>query len=199
MKMGCLILGIALLPVGWLLAALDLGMVGHMAGHMIAVAVAAPFIALGLADSRADIASLAPRLVKPMTMMLVELMAVWAWHLPWLRHFSHAYGAVMMAEQMSFLAAGVLLWSAVIHTSNRAAGIGALLLTSMHMTLLGVLVGLAPRPLYTMPHHLVHGLSPLEDQQLGAVIMLVIGAASYLIGGLALLAGFLRDGEGRTA
>ena len=58
-----------------------------------------------------------------------------------------------------------------------------MLLTSMHMTLLGALLALPPRPLYA--HHMLHGkLSPLEDQHLGGAIMLVIGGCVYLAGGL---------------
>ena len=41
MKRASLLAGLALLPAGWLLAWLPLGMIGHMAGHMIAVAIAA--------------------------------------------------------------------------------------------------------------------------------------------------------------
>jgi putative membrane protein len=66
-----------------------------------------------------------------------------------------------------------------------------LLLTSMHMTLLGALLALSPRPLY--PHlHGAAGLTPLADQQLGGAIMLLVGGVSYLLGGLALTVGLLR-------
>lgn len=193
MKRVALVLGGLLLPVGWALAAGGLGMVGHMAGHMIAVALAAPLLAYGLSGGRYDPAARWPGLVSPMAMMLVELLTVWAWHLPALRALADRNMAAMMAEQGAFLIAGWLLWAAVFHAPQRAAGIGALLLTSMHMTLLGVLIGLAPRPLYIhMPHHGL-SLDALADQQLGGVIMLLVGAASYFLGGLLLLASLLRE------
>jgi putative membrane protein len=61
----------------------------------------------------------------------------------------------------------------------------------MHMTLLGALLALTPRPLYT---HMAGfaGLTPLQDQQWGGVIMLVVGGVAYLLGGLWLTAGLLR-------
>ena len=62
----------------------------------------------------------------------------------------------------------------------------------MHMTLLGVLLALAGRPLYLHAGPPAFGLSPLQDQHLGGVIMLVYGGISYLLGGLLLLAGLLR-------
>ncbi len=74
----------------------------------------------------------------------------------------------------------------------------SLLLTSMHMTLLGALIALAPRPLFaTMAMHGgAAGLSPLADQQLGGTMMLLIGGASYMAGGLAMLGRLLRSRGG---
>ena len=193
MKGAALATGLALVPTGWILAVLPLGMVGHMAGHMIAVAIAAPFLALGLSQGRLDPARLWPGLITPMAMMLVELVTVWLWHLPALRAATMTSLPMLGLEQVSFLGAGLLLWSSVLRADHRAAGIGALLLTSMHMTLLGVLIGLAPRPLYAAADHHLAGMDPLIDQQLGGVLMLLVGGASYFIGGLVLLASLLRQ------
>lgn len=191
MRRRALLTGLALLPVGWVAAATG-GMTGHMAGHMIAVAVAAPLIAWGTGGTALDPAARWPRAVTPMAMMLVELVVVWSWHLPTLRALADASAAWLVPEQACFLIAGLLLWSAVLAPGQRAAGIGALLLTSMHMTLLGALIGLAPRPLYPSMDH------GMADQQLGGVVMLMVGAASYFIGGLAMLAGLLRAGSKTT-
>ncbi|CAM8668845.1 MULTISPECIES: cytochrome c oxidase assembly protein [Sphingobium] len=194
MKRAAFILGGSFLPVGWMLAAGGLGMVGHMAGHMIAVALAAPLLAYGLSGGRYDLAGRWPGLLSPMAMMLVELFTVWAWHLPALRALADRNMAAMVVEQGCFLMAGWMLWGVVFHAPQRAAGIGALLLTSMHMTLLGALIGLAPRPLYAhMQHSGGLSLDALADQQLGGVIMLMVGASSYFLGGLLLLASLLRD------
>jgi putative membrane protein len=106
-----------------------------------------------------------------------------------------------------FLAAGLLLWSACLGTldadnsDRRGAGVAAMLLTTMHMTLLGVLITLAPRPLFEASGFtcLDVTLPPLVDQQVGGVVMLLVGAASYLLGGLALLARVLRGGAAGMA
>ena len=42
------------------------------------------------------------------------------------------------------------------------------------------------------------GLTPLEDQQLAGIVMLIPGGLAYLLGGLALLAAWLAAAEGRT-
>jgi putative membrane protein len=63
----------------------------------------------------------------------------------------------------------------------------------MHMTLLGVLLALAPRPLYGQGEVTCLGLTltARQDQELGGVLMLLVGAAVYLAGGVALLARLL--------
>lgn len=188
-KRGPLILGAVLVPLGWLVSAF--GMTGHMAGHMLAVAIAAPLLAWGVTGSRLDPACRIGGIVRPMPMMLLELATVWLWHLPQLRALVQASPLAMALEQASFLVAGILLWCAALQAESRAAGIGALLLTSMHMTLLGVLIGLAPRPLYICGPA-PFGLDALSDQQLGGVVMLLAGGAAYLVGGLALLGSILK-------
>ncbi|MEF3075755.1 cytochrome c oxidase assembly protein [Methylobacter sp. Wu1] len=185
--------GVAVLAAAWATAASGHGMTAHMAAHMAAVAVAAPLMALGLAGTRADPASRWPRVVAPLPMSLIELLVVWGWHWPAARAFSAGSATGLALEQTMFLAAGLLLWSACLET--RAAGIVALLLTTMHMTLLGTLITLAPRTLFGTAGFTGFGitLSPAADQQLGGVIMLLVGAGSYLFGGLALLFGLLRS------
>ena len=197
MRRASLALGLALLPVGWGAAAGGMGMTGHMAGHMLAVAVAAPLVAWGLGGTRWDPAARLPGIVTPLGMSVVELVVVWGWHLPPARALADASAVALVAEQAMFLLAGLLLWAAVLGegTERRAAGVGALLLTSMHMTLLGALIGLAPRPLYP---GMAHGADPLGDQQLGGVVMLLVGAGSYLLGGLAMLGSILGDREERA-
>lgn len=167
----------------------------HMAMHMGVVAIAAPLLALGLAGGRLDPVRLAPRLFAPLTASVAELIAVWAWHAPVLHHYARSELLGLMLEQSTFLATGFWVWMAALGGSperrGERAGQGcvALVLTSMHMTLLGALLALPPRPLY---HHHMHGahggaLSAIDDQHLGGAIMLVVGGLVYLTGGLALV------------
>lgn len=204
MKRLALLSGLAVLAGAWTIAAtMHAGMTGHMAAHMAAVAIAAPLIACGIAATRADPARRWPRLVAPLPMAVVEMLVVWGWHVPAARTFAAAGAAGLILEQAMFLAAGLLLWSACLGThdahnsARRAAGIIALLLTTMHMTLLGVLIALAPRTLYGTAGSNLPGftLASLHDQQIGGVIMLLVGGGSYLLGGLALLFRLLRHDE----
>ncbi|KKN80268.1 hypothetical protein LCGC14_0331010 [marine sediment metagenome] len=179
----------------------------HMALHMGLVVLVAPLLALGLARAFPGlIAGLSPAVA--IAASLVEFVAVWAWHAPALHDAARADASIFVLEQASFLAAGILLWASAIgavgagRPAARAAGVVALLVTSMHMTLLGALLLLAPRPLYACAELCspAAALTPLGDQQLGGVLMLLIGGAAYLTGGLALLASLLREQtpSGRT-
>lgn len=169
----------------------------HMAMHMGVVAVAAPLLALGLGGSVLDPVRRWPGLFPPIPISLLELVVVWAWHAPALHHLArHTLGG-LVAEQTVFLLSGFLVWISVFggdspQRQNRvASGIAALLLTSMHMTLLGALLALAPRPLYAHAGSSAN-LTPLDDQHLGGAIMLIVGGLSYLAGGLWLTATLVR-------
>jgi putative membrane protein len=170
----------------------------HMLMHMGVVAVAAPLLAAGLAASRLDPVGVAPRLLAPIPASFVELIVVWAWHAPALHHAARHGTAALIAEQGTFLGTGVVLWVSALggaatgRSGRSAAGVVALLLTAMHMTLLGALLALSPRALYGHRAGLA-GMSALEDQHLGGAIMLVVGGAAYLLGGLWLTARVLRS------
>ena len=194
-RRALLILGALALAAAWLgplpqLA--ETAFFAHMTMHMIVVAVAAPLLALGLAGGRGDPVRKWPALFPPLPISLVEFAVVWAWHSPALHHAARHGVAGFIAEQSLFLASGLLVWLAAfggdpaLRTDRIGAGVAALLLTAMHMTLLGALIALSPRPLY--PHAGgFAALTPLEDQQFGGAIMLVVGGVAYLAGGLWLM------------
>lgn len=172
------------------------GFIGHMTVHVLVIAIAVPLLAIGLAGTRWDPTPHVPILFGPMTATVVEFVVVWGWHAPALHFAARTSPSVLIAEQLSFLAAGMLVWMAAFGRGGRLApGILGLFLTSMHMTLLGALLALSPRPLFDPAICGVGPLGPLEDQQLGGVLMLLVGGASYLAGGLVLVARLLRGSE----
>ena len=169
----------------------------HMAVHMTLVAFAAPLLALAIRGSAFDPLRRLPAPLLAVPASLLELGVVWGWHAPALHLLARESSAGFAAEQAMFLASALLVWLCASATepetaaarsdragayengASRGAGVLALLLTSMHMTLLGALLALAPRPLYH------HGASAaLADQQLGGALMLSIGGVVYLAGGL---------------
>jgi putative membrane protein len=198
-----LTLGFGILALVWLgplprLAAHSFA--AHMTTHMAIVAVAAPLLALAAAGTRWDPVRVAPFFFAPIPASIVELLVVWTWHVPALHQAARQQASFLALEQASFLAAGLLLWMAACggtpdeRRSRAGAGVGALLFTSMHMTLLGALFALANRPLF---QHAAP--AALDDQHLGGVIMLLVGGVSYLAGGLWLTTGIVRRAGGGTA
>lgn len=192
--------GVVVLALAWampLSGALPGPFTAHMTMHMGVVAIGAPLLALGLAGTSRDPVRFARGWLAPVPASFVEMALVWGWHAPALHHFARHTTTGLVLEQASFLGSGLWLWAAALggdparSLRRRAAGVVALLLTSMHMTLLGALLALAPRELYGHAH--AHGaLTGLEDQQLGGAIMLAVGGVSYLAGGVLLSAGLLR-------
>jgi len=170
----------------------------HMTLHMTLVAVVAPLLALGLAGSRVDPVLRVPRVMSPIPASLVELLVVWTWHTPLLHHAARTSSVLFALEQLSFLAVGVYFWLSVLGgdpaTRRQRAGGGtiALVLTFAHMTLLGSVLALTPRPLY---HAMIGHGHALADQHLGGAIMLIVGAVSYIPAGLWLTRGLLTAQE----
>jgi putative membrane protein len=200
MRRALLISGLLALAAAWLGPLPRLAreaFFAHMTMHMLVVAVAAPLIALGVAGSRWDPARRAPALFAPIPASVLELLVVWAWHAPALHGAARHGAGWLLLEQGMFCAAGLLVWLSAFGggarqaAARRGAGVVGLLLTSMHMTLLGALLALTPRPLYAHAHG-YGGLTPLEDQHVGGAIMLLVGGIAYLLGGLALTGTLLR-------
>ncbi|MEC7760896.1 MAG: cytochrome c oxidase assembly protein [Pseudomonadota bacterium] len=186
MKSAALFPGLGLLTVLWGAPLADWlpAFPVHMLRHMGLVALAAPLLVIGLP-------ALAKRLaILPLLAAALEFVVVWGWHLPGAHGLGRTEALGFVAEQSSFLAVGVLVWAGCLHAGHPLAGAGGLLLTSMHMTLLGALLTLAPRDLYAD----ICGTAPdLAGQQAGGILMLAIGTPVYLVAGLALTARALAE------
>lgn len=191
------IVGVAVLLFAWagpLPRLVAQSFAAHMWLHMLVVGVAVPLIAAAMAPLLAVTSALA----LPIVVSLLDFVVVWGWHAPSLHHASRTEPLVLVAEQASFFVVSLLVWLVALAGRDRGnaalGGAMALFFTSMHMTLLGALLSLSPRPLYG-GHHGGNGwlgLAPLVDQQLGGVVMLAVGGVVYLFGGLVLMARVLR-------
>jgi len=200
LRVWCLLLGLAVLVAVWLgpLPALSAThFVAHMTMHVLVVALAAPLLAAGLADSPWDPAARHPWLFAAVPASLLELVVVWGFHAPALHHLARHTSGMLLVEQGSFLLSSFAVWMSALGGGSGAragAGTAALLMTSMHMALLGALLATATRPLYG------HGddpVSALDQQHAGGVVMLVGGGTSYLLGGLWRLAQLLSSPKPR--
>lgn len=195
----------------------------HMLQHETLMIVAAPLLVLGrplavwlwafgprerLAIARAvrwpGVAGPWRWLTAPAVAWALHAAAVWAWHVPrWFEAALHR-PAVHTLQHASFLASALLFWWAVlgVRKARGASGHALLLLfTTMAYTgALGALLTLAPVPWYpTYAQAAAWGFDPLEDQQLGGLVMWVPGGLAYVFAGLAVAAQWLARRSGPDA
>ena len=137
------------------------------------------------------------RLAAPPVAWSVHAAALWIWHLPVLFDASLRNDAVHAAQHGSFFLSALLFWWALLAGRSRARSGGAILYvftTAMHSSVLGALLTFAPTVWYGSYAATTtrFGLSALEDQKLGGLIMWVPSGLVFLIAALVLLAHWLQ-------
>ncbi|MEQ8292829.1 MAG: cytochrome c oxidase assembly protein [Roseovarius sp.] len=175
---------VAVLAVAFVspLCALSVGLFSaRVVHHVLLVAVAAPLLAAALPRRR---------LFGSMPLhFLVSTAILWAWHLPAAYDLALRDIGVYWMMQVTLLGSATLFWRAVLANGDAVGGVLWSMAGLIQMGLLGAILTLAPVVLYDahqqMP--LQWGLMPLEDQQLGGLIMWVPAMLPY-IAVLALLA-----------
>jgi putative membrane protein len=178
-------------PLCALTSALFSARVGH---HVLLTAALAPLLvaALPVRPVRGLLAG-ASRIRGPLAAWTAaQAVVFWAWHAPSLYAVALGHDAVYWLMQASLVAVAVGFWSAVRRASAVAAA-AALLATMVQMGLLGALLTFSAGPLYA-PHlasTFAWGLTPLEDQQLGGLIMWAPAAAFYLLAALVIVGRWL--------
>jgi cytochrome c oxidase assembly factor CtaG len=128
---------------------------------------------------------------------LLHAAILWGWHLPALFDASVLNDGVHAAQHASFFGSALLFWWALLHGSGvrNAGAVIYVFTTAVHSSLLGALLTFSPSVWYApyLQTTALFGLSPLDDQQLGGLIMWVPSGLVFLAAGLVLTARFLRD------
>jgi putative membrane protein len=143
-------------------------------------------------------------LTNPFVAWAIHAVALWVWHAPALFQATLSNEWVHTLQHLSFLLSALLFWWSLIHGRQGLMGYGAATLyvftTSVHSGLLGALLTFASSVWYPSYIGLTSswGLTPLEDQQLGGLIMWIPAGLVYIVAGLALFAGWLRESEARV-
>ena len=143
-------------------------------------------------------------LTLPFVAWIVHAVALWTWHIPFLFEAVLKSEWVHTAQHLSFLISALLFWWALIHGPQGVMGYGAAVLyvftTSLHSGLLGALITFATSVWYPSYVGLTTswGFTPLEDQQLGGLIMWIPAGVVYIVAGLALFVGWMRESELRV-
>ncbi len=150
----------------------------RVAQHMILALIAAPLIAIGMPSQ------------KPAEEWLLWLSglaffaSLWFWHMPLPYEATFRSVIIYWCMHLCLFGSSLWLWYALLHHA-RAHTVEVFVvgtLTSIQMGLLGALLSLAHHALFRW--HLLTTwawhLTPLEDQQLGGVLMWVPGILIFL-------------------
>ena len=160
----------------------------HMLLHLGVVALVAPLLAMGLVRMGLQLGNNMRSWM--MLAFAMEMLVVWGWHAPALHEAAARHVGVFVIQQLSFLLVGLAVWLAGLAARQRRDLVTAMFgfaLTLMHMTMLGVLLLMAPKLIYPAELCLgAFGFEQLEDQRFGGVLMAAWGGLAYLVGGVVL-------------
>jgi putative membrane protein len=181
----------------------------HMVQHEMLMVVAAPLIVLGrpleafvwgappamrsaaaaLARSVA-VQALWPPVTSPLVAWSLHALALWIWHVPILFVLALTNFGWHVVQHICFFASALGFWWSVFAQGSRTArawSIASLFTTMLHTSALGALLTFAPSAWYPLNGSPAFGLTALEDQQLGGLVMWVPGGLAYMIAGLAVV------------
>jgi putative membrane protein len=191
----------------------------HMVQHEILMLIAAPLLVLarpmqaflwafpahmrsGLshASRLAWLATTYRALTRPLVAWILHAITLWAWHAPAFFQATLVDRTVHNLQHISFLLTALLFWASLFGARSREAHGAAVLYlftTMVHSSILGALLTFAARPWYPAYLHTTQhwGLTPLEDQQLGGLIMWVPASLVYVVLGLSFVARWISTSD----
>lgn len=190
----------------------------HMLQHELLILVAAPLMAAGapgVAAAWAVPGGWLPRYRRlagggvvrgiwraashPLGAWSLHAVALWLWHVPALYQATLESELVHVLQHVSFFASALLFWWVVLRHRRGAGGYGVAVLllftTMLHGNALGALLTFANAPWYPAYTESAArwGLSALQDQQIGGLVMWVPAGTIYIGVALFLLAAWLRE------
>jgi putative membrane protein len=196
----------------------------HMTQHELLMLVAAPLIVLGrpfvaaawavpAASRKAAGAVVRSSPVNRAWLVVsngavawvVHAIALWVWHIPVMFQATLRSDLVHTLQHASFFLTALLFWWAILFgrrgLQSYGAGVLYLFTTMVQSGLLGIFLTLTSHVWYPVYSATTgqYGLSPLEDQQIGGLIMWIPAGLIYMFAALVMFAGWLRDSEKRVA
>jgi putative membrane protein len=168
----------------------------HMVQHLVLTLVFPPLLLAGLDDAMLAplvrmrvVGPLLRTLTQPLWCFVVFNVVLAAWHLPPLYNTAMRHHSVHILQHLMFMGASVLMWWPIASPSRalpRLPHAGQMLycfLMTVPMSLVSVYIVYATSALYpayaAAPR--IAGLSPLEDQRLGGLIMWIPGGLFFLV------------------
>ncbi len=194
----------------------------HMIQHELLILIAAPLLAysrpiatflwalpmswrtrLGATSKKTAFASSWKFVTSPMAAWALHAAALWGWHIPRLYQATLSSEWIHALQHISFLGTALLFWWALMQeerAKNYGASVAYIFTTAIHSGALGALLTFAPALVYPIYNGrtAAWGLTALEDQQLGGLIMWIPSSVVFVGIALWLFAAWLRESERRV-
>lgn len=144
-------------------------------------------------------------LLMPVPAWILHFIGLWVWHVPALFNAGLKSASIHSLQHISFVVVALIFWYSLFHKrkENAMVAVVSLFTTAAHASLLGALLTFSPSVWYTAYLSTTQewGLTPLQDQQLGGLIMWMPAGLVYVAVALFLLAQRLADSKvaGTTA
>lgn len=173
----------------------------HMVQHVLLGVVAPPLLLLGLdrgmAAAVATAMGPARRLLGPVPAQLISAAVMLMWHLPPAYNLTLENDGVHILEHLTFIAAGVIFWWPVLEATSaslpKQMGIGArfvyLLIGTVPQDTVALVLQFSREvfyPHYANAYPLLAGWTPVIDQNVAGVVLMVFGKTSFAIAAVAL-------------
>jgi putative membrane protein len=192
----------------------------HMVQHELLMIVAAPLLVLGRplaawawalpAAWRAPVGRMFHRpawrvpwlaVTGALAAWLLHGLALWLWHVPAWFDAALASATLHTLQHIAFVVTALLFWWSVLGVAtrqDRALALASLFTTMLHTGALGALLALAPTAWYAAyaQSTAAFGLTPLEDQQIGGLVMWVPAGVVYVGCALMLASQLIGDRAG---
>jgi putative membrane protein len=169
---------------------------GHMVQHLVLTIVVPPLLLLGTpgwmlrpALEIAAVKRIAETITVPMAAFTIFNLVLASWHLPPMYNAAMYYHEVHILQHLMFLVAAVLMWWPMLSPLPelpRLSYPGQMLYSfvmTLPMTIISIFIVYADHVLYpayaSSPR--LWGLSPLEDQRLGGLIMWIPGGLFFYL------------------
>lgn len=194
----------------------------HMTQHEMLMLISAPLLILGQPAApflfalperwRVPIANIGKTkfiertwllISAPIAAWLLHAAALWVWHASRLFDAAVETEWVHAAQHLSFLGTALLFWWTLSHKHAGRLGYGGAILyvftTAVHTSVLGALLTFAPHAWYAPYAQTAQlwGLTALQDQQIGGLIMWIPAGTLLTIVALVLLAKWMTHSDTR--
>jgi putative membrane protein len=147
------------------------------AQHVLITVVAAPLLAIALRPI------LSCRLPGALSASVLFAVVLWFWHVPHLYQLTFTSKTVYWFMHATMVLSAIVLWVSLLDPARPGTALVSAFFTMLQMSLLGALLTFSQAALYGVHRWTTGawGLSQLEDQQLGGLIMWVPTTLVFLL------------------